>query len=111
MELTGFDRKDMNLIKRLQKWYLSECNGDWEHRYGVQIGTLDNPGWMVDIDLHGTAMENVPFSPVKHGAVADNIEDDKNWMSCEVENRVFQGRGGPEKLEEILKVFLDWAES
>ncbi len=100
----------MNLIKRLQKWYLSECNGDWEHRYGVQIGTLDNPGWMVDIDLHGTAMENVPFSPVKHGAVADNIEDDKNWMSCEVENRVFKGRGGPEKLEEILKVFLDWAE-
>ena len=29
----------------LMQWYLGECNNDWEHTYGVEIGTLDNPGW------------------------------------------------------------------
>jgi hypothetical protein len=101
----------MDLIKRLQKWYISECNGDWEHTYGVQIGTLDNPGWIVDINLNDTAMENVPFSPVNYGVGAESIEDDGNWLYCEVDNMVFKGRGGPEKLEEIIKIFLDWAES
>lgn len=101
----------MDLIKRLQKWYISECNGDWEHTYGVQIGTLDNPGWIVDINLNDTALENVPFSPVKYGVGAESIEDDGDWLSCEVDNKVFKGRGGPEKLDEILKIFLDWTET
>jgi hypothetical protein len=41
-------------LERLQRWYLGECNGDWEHSYGVRIDTLDNPGWIVTIDLHET---------------------------------------------------------
>jgi Immunity protein 53 len=35
---------------RLQVWYLAQCDGDWEHRHGVTIGTLDNPGWSLRID-------------------------------------------------------------
>jgi Immunity protein 53 len=35
----------------LEKWYRARCNGDWEHQWGVEIGTLDNPGWRVHIDL------------------------------------------------------------
>ena len=36
-------------LEALQHWYESQCDGDWEHEFGVKIGTLDNPGWMVDI--------------------------------------------------------------
>ena len=66
---------------------------------------------MVDIDLCDTAMENVPFSTVKFGVGAESIGDDENWLLCEVNNKVFKGRGGPRKLEEIIKIFLDWVES
>ena len=36
-----------NLLKVLQHWYQSKCDGTGEHMYGVEIDTLDNPGWTV----------------------------------------------------------------
>ena len=100
----------MNTLGRIQSWYLSQCDGDWEHRFGLTVGTLDNPGWMVDIDLHHTNLEEMSFSPIEYGIVAQSLEDEGNWLSCRVENKVFKGRGGPEKLQEILDRFLDWTE-
>ncbi|WP_425518070.1 Imm53 family immunity protein [Polymorphospora rubra] len=41
----------------LQSWYREQCDEEWEHEYGVRITTLDNPGWLVEIDLIGTEME------------------------------------------------------
>ena len=38
-----------NALQALQQWYLAQCDGDWEHGYGVSITTLDNPGWSLDI--------------------------------------------------------------
>jgi hypothetical protein len=37
----------MSCIERIQKWYLEQCNGDWEHSYGIEITTMDNPGWYI----------------------------------------------------------------
>jgi hypothetical protein len=45
----------------LQRWYADQCNGDWEHKDGVEINTPDNPGWRVVIDLRDTALESTPF--------------------------------------------------
>lgn len=42
---------DSDPLKGLQDWYCSQCNGDWEHGYGVSIETLDNPGWSLKIEL------------------------------------------------------------
>ncbi|MFE2849501.1 Imm53 family immunity protein, partial [Streptomyces scopuliridis] len=33
------------LLDWLQNWYTQQCDGDWEHEWGVKIATLDNPGW------------------------------------------------------------------
>jgi hypothetical protein len=33
-------------LNELQVWYGAQCNGSWEHTYGIKIETLDNPGWM-----------------------------------------------------------------
>jgi Immunity protein 53 len=49
------------LIIWLQKWYQSQCNGDWEHSYGITIQTLDNPGWSLFVNLDGTMMEERSF--------------------------------------------------
>jgi hypothetical protein len=35
---------DDDLLRWLQDWHAGQCDGDWEHSYGVDIGTLDNPG-------------------------------------------------------------------
>ena len=100
----------MNTIKRLQKWYISQCNGDWEHSNGVHLETLDNPGWHVKIDLCDTVLENIDFSIVEYG-VGENSEPENNdWLHCEIQNNIFHGYGGPDKLEEIFEKFLDWSD-
>jgi len=45
----------------IQKWYKSQCNGDWEHEYGVKIETVDNSGWYVTINLMDTNLEGIFF--------------------------------------------------
>jgi len=84
------------------------CNGDWEHGNGVHVETLDNPGWHVKIDLNDTDLEDIFFPIVKYGVGKDSEPDDDNWLVCKVEDNIFHGHGGPEKLEEIFKRFLEW---
>ncbi|MFI6095064.1 Imm53 family immunity protein [Lentzea sp. NPDC051213] len=44
-------------LQFFQRWYAEQCNGDWEHEFGVKITTLDNPGWHVVVDLGDTDLE------------------------------------------------------
>ena len=93
----------MNLIKWLEGWYKSNCDGYWEHSYGVTIETLDNPGWKIDINLIDTELEDKVFETIQ----IKRTEHD--WIYCEIKNNVFKGGGGPENLEEILIIFKEWA--
>jgi hypothetical protein len=52
----------MNEVTRLQRWYESQCNGEWEHPHGISITSCDNPGWWVGIDLAGTPREAESFA-------------------------------------------------
>ena len=45
-------------------WYVVQCNGDWEHSSGITITSLDNPGWLVKIELVGTALDNKEFRTI-----------------------------------------------
>jgi len=92
----------MDVLAELQKWYEAQCNGDWEHQYGIKIDTLDNPGWTISIDLADTDLEDKPFQEIT------NLEPDRDWMLCRIKDRKFEGDGGPQMLEEIIKVFLEW---
>ena len=93
----------MNVLQELQHWYAAQCDGDWEHGYGLKIDTLDNPGWHVTINLNCTPLASKVFPEVK------SIEDERDWIHCSVRNSTFEGHGGPLMLEEILRVFLSWA--
>jgi hypothetical protein len=92
----------MDVFVELQKWYENQCDGDWEHQYGIEIGTLDNPGWSVSIDLTDTDLEEKEFQKIS------NVEPERDWILCRIEEGKFRGDGGPQMLEEIIKVFLDW---
>jgi len=92
------------MVKWIEEWYTDNCNNDWEHSYGISITTLDNPGWSVEIDLKGTALEKVKFSEIK-------IErSDDNWVVCSIIENKFVAYGGPRNLGEILEIFKTLAE-
>jgi hypothetical protein len=103
-----------NLLPRLQRWYVSNCDGDWEHSWGVTITTLDNPGWHVKVNLEGTRMEGKAFNAFEHGVGYDLPEDPDNpeaaWIVCRVADNAFEAAGGPHQLAEIIATFLNWAE-
>ena len=90
-------------ISWLQDWYAAQCDGDWEHAYGVEIRTLDNPGWTVAVDLSGTTMEGARFDEVD-----ERWRSEGDWIDCRVEGDRFRGAGGPRNLLEILRVFREW---
>jgi len=92
-------------LSRLEDWFARNCNGDWEHTYGISIETLDNPGWEVRIELQDTYLLNERFE-----TVANRI-DETNWVHCSVSDGVFRGTGGIGKLQTVLRIFLEWAES
>lgn len=95
----------MSALSQLQDWYLANCDDDWEHTYGVKVETLDNPGWMLSVDLVGTPLEASPFAGYEYGLELDDDE----WVHCKVDGKVFKAAGGPRKLEEMIEVFLAWA--
>ena len=100
----------MNLLADLQEWYESQCDGDWEHSYGIKIGNIDNPGWEVKIDLRDTELENIEFSEVSYGVGQQAEASGDDWLLCRKVENEFDGCGGPRKLTEILEVFLKWAQ-
>jgi len=81
-----------------------QTDGHWEHGHGIRIGTLDNPGWRLSIDLEETELKERPFAPVR----IERTETD--WVHCRVEARVFRGAGGPHNLRELIDQFLRWAD-
>ena len=97
--------KVQDRIRELSAWYESQCDGDWEHQSGITIESLDNPGWRVRINLDGTPLERVAFTELS------NLEPERDWIRCWVADNAFNGAGGPQKLGEIIEVFLEWARS
>jgi hypothetical protein len=90
-------------LASLQKWYAAQADDDWEHSYGLTIGTLDNPGWCVEIDISDTPLESRPFAEAK------DLDPKLNWIRCWVEGGKWRAACGPHMLERALQIFLDWA--
>jgi len=95
----------MDLLTWLQGWFFAQCDGDWEHEFGVEITTLDNPGWRVVIDLSGTDLDAAPFS------AADSRRSEHDWFHCEVADKKFKIACGPTSLADALDVFRTWADA
>ena len=90
-------------FQSLATWYRAQCDGQWEHEYGVRIGTLDNPGWEVEIDLSQTSLQHATFTAVEVN------ESEHAWFTCRVEGTKFRAFCGPLLLATVVQVFVDWA--
>jgi|GEM_PF-383318 len=91
-----------DILDWLQRWYSSNCNGDWEFDYGIRINTLANPGWSIFIDVAETPLVSAEFTPI-------TIErEEHDWIHCRVREWRFEGFGGPSNLIELLETFRSW---
>jgi hypothetical protein len=95
----------MHPVEFLQAWYRAQTNGDWERSHGITIESLDNPGWLVNIDLDGTPLENQAMPTIQLETSA------RDWLLCEVDRKRFCGQGDPAKLLPILQIFQTWAQT
>lgn len=73
-------------LTRIQNWYLTNCNGDWEHNYGITINTLDNPGWNIKIDLSDTSLQNLKYDKQLDNGIFD-------WVVLKVNDNIFDASG------------------
>ena len=88
----------------LQEWYLRHCDDEWEHSYGIQIDTLDNPGWTLSVNLVGTELE---------GKTHDRQLTEKSeheWLHVQSDGTTFKSAGGPRDLRRLVAAFRAWAE-
>jgi Immunity protein 53 len=88
-----------NNLTWLSDWYQSNCNGDWEHNYGVKIETIDNPGWFITIDLNDT-ISNV--NPIPWIFVEKSAAD---WDGYKLVGGQFEASGDPSKMEFLIGLF------
>ena len=91
----------MDNLSWLQDWYAAQCDGEWEHQYGLSIETLDNPGWALKVNLSGTAYADLRFEAIERKG-----EDD--WIRCSTSNKNFEGVGGAKNLDEVIGIFRRW---
>jgi hypothetical protein len=87
----------------LQRWYLAQCDDEWEHGYGIRIDTLDNPGWSLRIDLKDTAFERTVVDWEKVS------RSEHDWVHWRVHDGAFEAACGPTNLNEAILAFLDLA--
>jgi hypothetical protein len=81
-----------------------QCNGDWEHSYGIDIKTTDNPGWTISIDIEDTELEREEFLSVRIPG------PDTDYLFAEIEQKKFSGACSLHRLEELLRLFVQWSE-
>lgn len=93
------------MINWLEDWYLSMCNDDWEHSYGITIKTLDNPGWDITIDLTDTGIE------LEEEEWNYFEKDENQWYGFKIKNNVFNASGDPKKLNFLINLFKDKVEN
>jgi hypothetical protein len=100
----------------LERWYQSRCDGEWEHDCGLTVETLDNPGWLVKIDLQGVELEAMANGRVLSVVGEPPSESNGNvggdiWMVCKIEAGKFVGAGDPTQLRAIIGQFRSYIEA
>lgn len=87
-------------ITELSRWFASQCNEDWEHGFGIRIVTLDNPGWLVQVDLSGTDIEGCEPQRKQHNVI------DGPWIDVSVSMNKFEATCSPFLLSEVIAEFI-----
>lgn len=94
----------MDNLQWLSCWYQVFCDREREHLYGIDIETIDNPGWSIKIALNDTTLSHKCFAPI------EREWETGHWLTCYVHNDCFIGFCGLQDLNELLSIFRKWAD-
>ena len=97
--------ENLDILSRLEAWFKAECDGEWEHNYGINIETSDNPGWIIKIDLSETSLFGLG-SAEKRCDVSE-----KDWINVKISELIFEGSCSAGKLLELIDEFLYFTEN
>jgi hypothetical protein len=86
-------------------WYQSHCDGEWEHKYGIKLETLDNPGWQLTVDLIHTELQGRPMEEVIEGCRPDGHPVSPRWIHCVVRQNQFRGACDPTQISRLFSTF------
>ena len=92
-----------DVVDELNRWFLSQCDDDWEHAHSIQVLTTDIPGWSIVIDIQGTELESRPFQ------TRELKRSDTDYVACWRQPDAWQADCGMNNLKEAIAYFLDWA--
>ncbi|MFG3697676.1 Imm53 family immunity protein [Micromonospora sp. NPDC047620] len=88
----------------LESWFVRQCDGDWEHEYGIRIETTDNPGWTIEVDLLGSDLEGRLLSRRKLEPAVDR------WVWVWSDGQRFNAACDASSLNVALQQFRVFAE-
>ncbi len=89
----------------LIEWYRSQCDDWWEHQHGIKLDTLDNPGWMLTVDLIGTDLQGKPMIELREGVSPTAHPVSPRWIQCSVTDNQFRGACDPSQVARLFNVF------
>jgi len=89
----------MEIIKWLENWFSSHCNGDWEHENPLIIQSTSNPGWSIIINLSETYLQDLD---IEYFLIETS---ETEWYGYSIKNEQFKAAGDPTKLHFLLELF------
>lgn len=89
----------------LIEWYRSQCDDSWEHQYGIKLDTLDNPGWVLTVDLIGTDLQGKPMIELREGVSPTAHPVSPLWIHCSVNDSYFRGACDPSQVARLFNIF------
>ncbi len=87
-------------LEALMGWYNANCDGDWEHSYGVKIETTEEGGWLFQADLADTAYATDDL------ARRESRRSDADWLVVEIHDGAYRASGGGCSLIDIVAGFV-----
>jgi Immunity protein 53 len=88
----------------LQDWYLRGSDGELGPTYDIQIDTLDEPGWRLEIVLDGTDLAGRDLDEL----AIERTQSD--WIHAWRDDHALHIDCGPLNLTEAIKTFSAWAQ-
>ena len=89
----------------LIEWYRSQCDDSWEHQHGIKLDTLDNPGWMLTVDLIDTNLQGKRMIELREGISSTEHPVSPLWIHCSVSDNHFSGACDPSQVARLFNVF------
>jgi hypothetical protein len=95
-------------FRDIVEWYQRHCDDSWEHQHGIRLETLDNPGWLLTVDLVHTDLQGRTMPEIREGVAPQDHPVSPLWLHCFVADNRFQGACDPTQVARLFRIFHEF---